>query len=62
MTIRFDIGTESYYRYKTMSMMRNSSNTTHIENAMLKTRHVSLYSVDGVFNAHKLIGSMPIDM
>jgi hypothetical protein len=62
MIFRFDIGTESYYRYKTVSMMRNSSNTTHIESAMLKTRHLRLYSIDAVFNAHKLIGSMPIDM
>jgi glycosyltransferase involved in cell wall biosynthesis len=55
-------GSFSYYRYKEASRMRNSLNTSHIEIAMLRTRHASLYTIDAILIAQTVIGSMPIDM
>lgn len=52
------VGTTSYYRYKKDSMMRNSMNTSITEHAMLKTRHLTLHSIDTIFDSHSLIGSM----
>jgi len=56
-----EAGTTSYYRYKKSSMMRNSMNTSHTEHVMLRTRHLSLHSIDSIFEAHQLIGSMALE-
>jgi hypothetical protein len=56
------LGTISYYRYKNRSRMRDSINTNHIEIAMLRTRHIGLYTIDAIFTAHTVIGSMPIEI
>ena len=53
-------GSHTYYRYKQHSMMRDSSNFTAVERAMLQTRHLSLLSLDTVFTAHKIISDMKV--
>lgn len=51
-------GIHTFYRYKIHSMMRDSSNFTAVELAMLRTRHSSLHTLDTVLAAHNIISRM----
>lgn len=52
--------THTFYRYKEHSMMRDSSNYTAVELAMLRTRHLSLHALDTILAAHKIISHMAL--
>ena len=51
-------GVHTFYRFKRRSMMRDSSNFTSVEYAMLHTRHLSLLTLDTVLKAHLTISNM----
>ena len=51
-------GSHTFYRYKLHSMMRDSSNFSLVEKAMLQTRHLTLLSLDTIFTAHRVISDM----
>lgn len=42
-------------------MLRGINDTTSVDEAMLRTRHVTLYCVDSILQAHRTISEMPLN-
>jgi tetratricopeptide (TPR) repeat protein len=57
-------GTTSYYRYKSGGRIQNNLNSSMdiISTELLHTRHLNLFSIEEIFQAHAVIGNMPIKM